>query len=560
MDSSASLRKVISQTQTKLGALLSKEFEELQKQLEEERKELLAKLQQEREQLYKEVESERRNLQNSQTLKQNGQPPSYTPPTRSSVSERKEVQLILEGDRYLIKGSTISTTFEKGSKEIVFLLEYAKTGIWIPDEGTIALGAFCREIEQNGVCIVMKPSFPSKTATEEPKLSIKDKISRFQAPPPQTTQILPRPKGSSKVVVSSTSTPSTPKKEESKIDKTPPPQTHHAHPNHSHESITQHSTASGFVDKKPTPSPPPPVQEATEKSTTSAPSRYTNFHDNTPTPPTNEPKFRVVYGAVSEQGERPYNEDRYSAYEQLPGDISSSFFGVFDGHGGINGSVLCKGRLHKNIVSQTHYATDKKRAIVDGFIQTDRDYMEKFADGEDGSTAIAALITEEGKLYVANVGDCRCVLAEDGKAVALSKDHKANDKPEMTRIEKAGHTVEADVEYVDGERFETYRVDGELAVSRAIGDLGFKDLNLPPEEQAVTCIPDIVERNLKKGNFIVLACDGLWDVLNNQEVVDFVIEKKKQNMPLTQIAEELVQEALEIGSQDNITVIIVEIL
>lgn len=91
MDSSASLRKVISQTQTKLGALLSKEFEELQKQLEEERKELLAKLQQEREQLYKEVEAERRNLQNSQTLKQNGQPPSYTPPTptKSSVSERK---------------------------------------------------------------------------------------------------------------------------------------------------------------------------------------------------------------------------------------------------------------------------------------------------------------------------------------------------------------------------------------------------------------------------------------------------------------------------------------
>lgn len=64
-----------------------------------------------------------------------------------------------------------------------------------------------------------------------------------------------------------------------------------------------------------------------------------------------------------------------------------------------------------------------------------------------------------------------------------------------------------------GERIHTWRIDGITAVSRAIGDMDFKDCyDKPPEEQAITCVPDIKEEDLAPGDFIILACDGLWDV------------------------------------------------
>lgn len=155
----------------------------------------------------------------------------------------------------------------------------------------------------------------------------------------------------------------------------------------------------------------------------------------------------------------------------------------------------------------------------------------------------------------------------------MTKDHKPQDPEETKRIEAAGHdvikgmqivngkTLNVPREYIErlqGQRTYEYRIDNIISVSRSIGDASFKDnYGEDPENQAITCIPDITEDTLKSGEFLVLACDGLWDVMTIQEVVDFVQEKRKDH-DLDTVAQLLVQEAIQQRqSTDNVTVVIV---
>ena len=118
-----------------------------------------------------------------------------------------------------------------------------------------------------------------------------------------------------------------------------------------------------------------------------------------------------------------------------------------------------------------------------------------------GSTAIVVLV-QNSTLYVANVGDSRCVLSRNGEAIEMSLDHKPEDIKEKSRIEKAGGEVT-----IDG------RVNGGLNLSRAIGDHDYKKNDkLPQEEQMVIALPDILthEIDLNKDQFFFLACDGIW--------------------------------------------------
>lgn len=177
-----------------------------------------------------------------------------------------------------------------------------------------------------------------------------------------------------------------------------------------------------------------------------------------------------------------------------------------------------------------------------------------------GCTAVSALLCGN-KLYVANAGDSRCVLSRAGTAVAMSEDHKPNDPIELNRIQSAGGYVEAG------------RVCGNLNLSRCIGDFEFKkDPNLDPKNQILTCWPDIrMEEITPSDEFIILACDGIWDVLSNQQAVDFVRERllnKETNQinldaDLVQIATECLDHCLAPETKppglgcDNMTLIIV---
>jgi len=238
-----------------------------------------------------------------------------------------------------------------------------------------------------------------------------------------------------------------------------------------------------------------------------------------------------------------------------------SFFAVYDGHGGANVAKFCGQNLHLRLArSEALLLGDYRRALKECFLSIDaelRDHPD-FKNDPAGCTAIVAVYTEDNRLFVANAGDSRAVISSRGKAHPLSYDHKPTLDVEQKRIVNAGG-------YVD-----FGRVNGNLALSRAIGDFEFKQSpHLSPEAQVVTADPDILEWTLnpETDEFVVLACDGIWDVRSNQEVVDFVRKRMvEEGMSYGKIAEELMDWCLAPDSMmgglgcDNMTVVIVGLL
>uniref|UniRef100_A0A5K3F6M3 protein-serine/threonine phosphatase n=1 Tax=Mesocestoides corti TaxID=53468 RepID=A0A5K3F6M3_MESCO len=145
---------------------------------------------------------------------------------------------------------------------------------------------------------------------------------------------------------------------------------------------------------------------------------------------------------------------------------------------------------------------------------------------DSGTTACVALVLPEldeetGQqrvcLYVANAGDSRAVLCRAGAAVELSEDHKPEDDLEKARIYAAGGTVTADGRVNDG-----------LNLSRAIGDHIYKRrTDLKMADQMITALPDVTRSELMPGadEFLVIACDGIWNSMTSQAVVDFVYDR-----------------------------------
>lgn len=139
-----------------------------------------------------------------------------------------------------------------------------------------------------------------------------------------------------------------------------------------------------------------------------------------------------------------------------------------------------------------------------------------------GCTAIVGLVV--GKtLHVANVGDSRCVLSRKGRSEELSEDHKPNLPDEMKRVLKAGGFVG------------NGRINGSLNLSRAIGDLEFKqNKDLKPEDQMVTAKPDIRSIELcEDDEFVILACDGIWDCMTSQVRYDTIVLDSASSLSLS---------------------------
>jgi len=177
-----------------------------------------------------------------------------------------------------------------------------------------------------------------------------------------------------------------------------------------------------------------------------------------------------------------------------------------------------------------------------------------------GCTAVCVLVRKE-EVITANAGDSRAVMCRAGKALELSYDHKPTAETERARIEAAGGTVK---EEGNGGA----RVNGNLNLSRAIGDLEYKKRSdLPPKEQVICSTPDVIVRErTPEDEFIVLACDGIWDVMSNQDICDFVRPRLEKGMDLKVVAEEVLEHCCSedpaktagLGT-DNMTVVIVKL-
>ncbi|KAL1918173.1 uncharacterized protein VTP21DRAFT_3439 [Calcarisporiella thermophila] len=269
---------------------------------------------------------------------------------------------------------------------------------------------------------------------------------------------------------------------------------------------------------------------------------------------------RLAYGASCMQGWRLTMEDAHTTLLKIDEAPGLGFFAVFDGHGGRSAAVYCGEQLHSRIIKDDAFGrADYATAIKNGFLGIDMDLrQDPEFDDMSGCTAVVALITPDDRIFVGNAGDSRAVMSINGVVKPLSFDHKPANRSESARIVAAGGFVEFG------------RVNGNLALSRAIGDFEFKqNMNLSAEQQVVTANPDILEHRVahEEDEFVVLACDGIWDCMSSQSVVDFVREHVANGESLATVCEKLMDQCLARENEysagvgyDNMTVMVVALL
>jgi serine/threonine protein phosphatase PrpC len=218
----------------------------------------------------------------------------------------------------------------------------------------------------------------------------------------------------------------------------------------------------------------------------------------------------------------------------LAGDFAgsgSSYFGVFDGHGGSEVSKYAANTIHRRFGSAFSSDVDPERLLGEIIAETDQFLTAKFPD--QGSTAGIAMVIRD-VIYTANVGDTRIVLSgPDGSIRQMSVDHRATDPAENELIVKRGGRV------LFG------RANGVLALSRSLGDGGLKD--------AITAEPFMAKARRKDGQILIIGCDGVWDVMDNEAAVKIARQKASPQAAATAIKDEAIRR----GTTDNVSVIVV---
>lgn len=267
-----------------------------------------------------------------------------------------------------------------------------------------------------------------------------------------------------------------------------------------------------------------------------------------------ESKFSVRYGLYEIQGKRKEMEDAHHAEVTKNG---RAFFGVYDGHGGRRAADFLAEHLHKFLMAHPELHSNTQEAMRCAFTKTENDFMDlAYKDQlEDGSTAVVALVLG-AKLFVGNIGDSEAILCHNGKAVCLSTLHNPSKNPsEITRVQEAGGRL-----YYNRVGHPVINpVLFNIAVSRAIGDIMYKHEEWTSgKKSGLIAEPDIkLYQITPEDSFLILACDGLWDVFSYQSAVDFVKERLKETNDPQKIAEAIVQESERRDTTDNVTVCIV---
>ena len=263
---------------------------------------------------------------------------------------------------------------------------------------------------------------------------------------------------------------------------------------------------------------------------------------------------------------------------------------VFDGHAGRECAEYAAEFVVQNLAEQAKLKQrDFKGALEACFVQTDEEFRKWAVENENisGSTAIVCLFRDR-ELIVANAGDCRAVLARDRKALDMSVDHKPQREDEKLRIERAGGWVESQevlnipklyalglehTELLDEQQelvgwVFVHKVCGALAMTRSFGDVLIKDMLVDNFEctletgfagPLIVANPEVRSELISPATdaFLLVACDGLYDVFSSQEAVDFVLGQLSKGTRREEIAGLLITRAIELGSLDNVTCVLV---
>lgn len=248
---------------------------------------------------------------------------------------------------------------------------------------------------------------------------------------------------------------------------------------------------------------------------------------------------KIVHGFSLVKGKSKHSmEDYHVAEYRRVKQKELGLFAIYDGHMGHTVSLYLQHHLFDNILKQPEFWTNPKKAIAEAYARTDKAIISKAKElGNGGSTAVTAIVVGGEKLVVANVGDSRAVLCRHGVAHQLSVDHEPS--TERGSIEGLGG-------FVSNIPGDVPRVDGQLAVSRAFGDKSLKAHLRSDPDIRVDDIDDTTE-------CLILASDGLWKVMENQEAVDLVRNLKDPQ----EAAKRLTDEALARNSKDDISCIVV---
>jgi len=248
---------------------------------------------------------------------------------------------------------------------------------------------------------------------------------------------------------------------------------------------------------------------------------------------------RFNVGSAETIGRRATMEDHTVIYGSLQGNDLEDYFAVFDGHGGIDASKFCSERLHLILIAILREKGSEnlsmEKLVKEAFFRCNEFLRQLNTCNETGTTAVVSY-SRGNQLWVANVGDSRAVLSRNGQALRITTDHKPGNDSERKRI-------------LDLKGFVFFgRVNGVLAVSRALGDFTFSPY--------VTFEPDVFgpfDVSDRANEFIILACDGLWDVIDDNIAVQIVLDSETPD----EGAQQLVCAALNARSTDNISVVVI---
>jgi len=248
-----------------------------------------------------------------------------------------------------------------------------------------------------------------------------------------------------------------------------------------------------------------------------------------------KPTCEIVSHQV--QGRRAYMEDRII----IKMNKTNCFISVLDGHGGSQCANFLKKNLYPIFLSESKKLSSKntKKILLNTYIKADNLFLKN--KQKSGSTACTLFIDNTTKkFHVVNTGDSRIILYNHGKLIQLSIDHKPELPKEQQRIYRKGGFVKGG------------RLNGILAMSRSMGDIYLKDKGL-------SCLPDIVTGNIKKNmKYFVIASDGLYDVMSNTEIINFINSQLNRGIPITNIVKNLVEYAIiDKISGDNVSAIII---